>query len=71
MWKSGLKIKKEWVQGKERWLFLLVCGLFLLILSVPAGGGERKAREAAALAPIGDPEEETGGDGAMEGVSGP
>ena len=37
MWKSGLKIKKEWVQGKERWLFLLVCGLFLLILSVPAG----------------------------------
>lgn len=69
MWKSGWKIKKEWVQGKERWMFLLVCGLFLLLLSVPAGSGERKAREAAASA-LSDPKEENAGDGALEGVSG-
>lgn len=69
MWKSGLKIKKEWIQGKERWMFLLVCGLFLLILSVPAGSGERKAREAAALDSVSAPEE-GGGDGTMEGASG-
>ena len=47
MWKSGWKIDKEWLRGKEKWLFLLVCGLILLILSSPAGSGKREDGEEA------------------------
>ena len=32
MWKSGWKINKDWVKGKEKWMLLLVCGLILLIM---------------------------------------
>lgn len=47
MWKSGWKIEKTWIQGKERWLILLICGLILLILAVPTGwsGYEKKEQE--------------------------
>ena len=44
MWKSGWKINKDWVKGKEKWMLLLVCGLILLILSFPPGS--KKDKEA-------------------------
>lgn len=47
MWKSGWKIDKEWLRGKEKWIFLLVCGLILLILSFPAGSGKKAGGEEA------------------------
>ena len=47
MWKSGWKIDKEWLCGKEKWLFLLICGLILLILSFPAGSGSKGSGEEA------------------------
>lgn len=47
MWKSGWKIDKDWLHGKEKWLFLLVCGLILLILSFPAGSGKKESGEEA------------------------
>lgn len=46
MWKSGWKIDKDWVKGKEKWMLLLVCGLILLILSFPVGGRKEKGEEA-------------------------
>ena len=46
MWKSGWKIDKDWIHGKEKWLLLLVCGLLLLILSVPSGTGGSREKEA-------------------------
>lgn len=39
MWKSEWKIDKKWIRGREKWLVLLIGGLFLLILAVPAGWG--------------------------------
>lgn len=47
MWKSGWKIDKEWLRGKEKWIFLLVCGLILLILSFPSGSGKKADGEEA------------------------
>ena len=46
MWKSGWKINKDWVKGKEKWMLLLVCGLILLILSFPPGSKKDKEEEA-------------------------
>ena len=46
MWKSGWKINKDWVKGKEKWMLLLVCGLILLILSFPPGSKKDKEGEA-------------------------
>lgn len=37
MWKSEWKIDRKWFLGKEKWLLLLMGGLLLLILAVPAG----------------------------------
>ena len=51
MWKSGWKINKDWVKGKEKWMLLLVCGLILLILSFPPGSKKDKEEEAGA--PVG------------------
>ena len=48
MWKSGWKINKDWVKGKEKWMLLLVCGLILLILSFPPGRKKDKEEEAGA-----------------------
>lgn len=48
MWKSGWKINKDWVKGKEKWMLLLVCGLILLILSFPPGSKKDKEEEAGA-----------------------
>ena len=48
MWKSGWKINKDWVTGKENWMLLLVCGLILLILSFPPGSKKDKEEEAGA-----------------------
>ena len=50
MWKSGWKIEKEWLRGREKWLFLLVCGFILLILSFPAGSGKKGGEEAGSPA---------------------
>ena len=46
MWKSGWKINKDWVKGKEKWMLLLVCGLILLILSFPVEPKMEKGEEA-------------------------
>lgn len=46
MWKSGWKINKGWVKGKEKWMLLLVCGLVLLILSFPPGTNRDRGEEA-------------------------
>lgn len=46
MWKSGWKINKDWVKGKEKWMLLLVCGLILLILSFPVEPKKEKGEEA-------------------------
>ena len=51
MWKSGWKINKDWVKGKEKWMLLLVCGLILLILSFPPGSKKDKEEEAGQLVP--------------------
>ena len=51
MWKSGWKINKDWVKGKEKWMLLLVCGLILLILSFPPGSKKDKEEEAGS--PVG------------------
>lgn len=46
MWKSEWKIDKRWLTGKERWLFLLACGLFLLIFaSLPERASPKEVRE--------------------------
>lgn len=59
MWKSDWKIKREWLRGKERLLFLLGCGLFLLILSVPSGSrGEEKSVAAVSNRSVGSEPEE-------------
>jgi len=59
MWKSDWKIKREWLRGKERLLFLLGCGLFLLILSVPSGSrGEEKSAAAVSNRSVGSEPEE-------------
>lgn len=47
MWKSGWKIDKEWLRGREKWLFLLICGLILLILTFPVGSGKKGNGEEA------------------------
>lgn len=49
MWKSGWKIEKKWIQGKERWLVLLAGGLILLLLAVPSGWEGRET--AASISP--------------------
>ena len=53
MWKSGWKINKDWVKGKEKWMLLLVCGLILLILSFPPGSKKDKEEEAGSPVVLG------------------
>lgn len=46
MWKSGWRIEKRWLAGKERWLFLLACGLFcLLFAALPERNERREGQE--------------------------
>lgn len=60
MWKSGWKINKDWVKGKEKWMLLLVCGLILLILSFPPGTKQKSEEEAGSPAVQGQLMPETG-----------
>lgn len=67
MWKSGLKIDREWLRGKEKWLLLLVCGLILLILSFPAGSGKEQETGSPAAQIQRDWEASQGADAASAG----
>ena len=37
MWKSGWKINKDWVKGKEKWMLLLVCIIVGTLVRVGRG----------------------------------
>ena len=57
MWKSGWKLEKSQLQGREKWILLLVSGVILLLLAVPGGRNTEKTvsavsgEEAASLEP--------------------
>ncbi|MCI7262304.1 MAG: stage III sporulation protein AF [Clostridiaceae bacterium] len=46
MWKSGWKLEKSQLQGREKWILLLVSGVILLFLAVPGGRNTEKTVSA-------------------------
>lgn len=80
MWKSEWKIDRKWFLGKEKWLLLLMGGLLLLILAVPAGWKSTRkpecevwSEQTGAAEGTGKTSRETGGEtavlGKLSGVS--
>lgn len=58
MWKSGWKLEKSQIRGREKWILLLISGVLLLLIAVPGGRKEGKTVSAASGAELVSSEKE-------------